>query len=454
MGMKISKPVTGLVFIFSFTAIFYSQYLIWRHYWVESLYNKAKRITIPEISDERIIHQQRIVRQLDRIIKINPLNSRYYFEIAEIFLKSGSYLLAKDKYIKAIALEPMNALYYLRLGLAYNYLGETNTAEEEFLKALKLDPTSAYIHFVIGDFYLSWGQKEKSYSYFRESIQLSDRYEKEILDKIFQASNQYPELKKVMPPDSKRKLILVEFLDEKNLWDEVKSEFWEIIGLRPNLSYYQQFSTLIFKREDFKEAIKIWQDYLKIDPKYVRAYINMAYAYRGLGQFELAIESCKKIIQLEPENKEAYLLEGDSYFEIKDYDNAFGNYQKALSLDFRNAWANVGLGKVFWRKQDLYKAIDYYNKAIELAPDNIGYRSGLGALYLGVRLYEEAIREFNRCLEIDSHHYWALKGLGYAYEALNDLENARIYYERLLKGFPEDGEIKKALKNIEEKITK
>jgi len=152
--MKLSKQI--IIFII-FISIFYVEYLIWCNYISEGFYNKTKGITFID---------QKVVKKLEKAEELNPLESRYPFEIAEIYLKEGNYQLAKAKYMEAISLEPTKALFHVELAQTYyqlvsedkDYRGE---AIDEFKKAVLLNPTDSHLRLVAGKGYFYLGLDKK-----------------------------------------------------------------------------------------------------------------------------------------------------------------------------------------------------------------------------------------------------------------------------------------------------
>ena len=53
---------------------------------------------------------------------------------------------------------------------------------------------------------------------------------------------------------------------------------------------------------DLENAVKSYQSVLKIKPKHVGVFHNLALAYKELGKFDQSIEYHQKAIEYEPEN--------------------------------------------------------------------------------------------------------------------------------------------------------
>ena len=87
------------------------------------------------------------------------------------------------------------------------------------------------------------------------------------------------------------------------------------------------------------EAIKVYYDLLKIDPKNARVHSNLGGLFIAEGDFETALKHYNKSIELKPENYYAYVNRANYYFRINEYDNAITDAKQAL--EFKNNGAEA-----------------------------------------------------------------------------------------------------------------
>ena len=83
---------------------------------------------------------------------------------------------------------------------------------------------------------------------------------------------------------------------------------------------------------DYQEAIKQYDEAIRLDPDYAKAYFNRAYAYGELGHHELAIIDLDKAIELDPLFADAYYNRGVAYENIGQQQLAEQDFEKAEEL--------------------------------------------------------------------------------------------------------------------------
>ena len=113
------------------------------------------------------------------------------------------------------------------------------------------------------------------------------------------------------------------------------------------------------------DAIKGYDQALRLDPKYVLAYYNRGNSYALMGQYSRAIEDYSLVIDIDPEytgafknRGNAYVLIGQFHLAIKDYDETIRlDPQYALGYGSR-AWAYAALNMYPEARQDLERAVE------------------------------------------------------------------------------------------------
>ncbi|MDQ3869221.1 MAG: tetratricopeptide repeat protein [Thermoproteota archaeon] len=85
--------------------------------------------------------------------------------------------------------------------------------------------------------------------------------------------------------------------------------------------------------EKLEDAIRSFELALRIDPKYVDAWIKKGYAHFHLNEYPAAISSYDKALEIDINNSEAWNLKGLSYYRMKNYDKAIAACEKAIDID-------------------------------------------------------------------------------------------------------------------------
>src|SRR5919199_3442988 len=82
--------------------------------------------------------------------------------------------------------------------------------------------------------------------------------------------------------------------------------------------------------EKLEDAIRCFELALRMDPKYVDAWIKKGYAHFHMNEYTAAISAYDKALEIDLNNAEAWNLKGLSYYRMKNYDKAIAACEKAI----------------------------------------------------------------------------------------------------------------------------
>jgi tetratricopeptide (TPR) repeat protein len=93
----------------------------------------------------------------------------------------------------------------------------------------------------------------------------------------------------------------------------------------------------------YDEAVEKFERALEVDPDYMDARVNLAYAYYQIKKYDESISEFLRAIQLEPGNARLHFDLGLVYQESQDYKKAEEEFQVALKLDpsYRSQYSSV-----------------------------------------------------------------------------------------------------------------
>jgi tetratricopeptide (TPR) repeat protein len=136
------------------------------------------------------------------------------------------------------------------------------------------------------------------------------------------------------------------FLDQKNV-DE-KGKQYHTIGktklhqMKNDPKAIQELAVQASLVGDYDGAINLWRQLVKIQPKNIKAYINLSAAYGKIGDYRKAKSAALKAIKMSPKTKEGRLNLGRSEFFLGRFDEACmvfdklvrsnGNYYSAIFM--------------------------------------------------------------------------------------------------------------------------
>src|SRR5260370_14368550 len=111
---------------------------------------------------------------------------------------------------------------------------------------------------------------------------------------------------------------------------------------------------------------------LKIDPRFVDAYYQLAEAGLALHDWRSAYAALEKAIELDPNRMDARLDRGQLYLAARDFKNAEDDANFILAQDPKNAGAYQLLGTTLISQQKSEQALAAFSKAAELRPNDAG----------------------------------------------------------------------------------
>ncbi len=85
--------------------------------------------------------------------------------------------------------------------------------------------------------------------------------------------------------------------------------------------------------EKFLDAIRSFELAIRVDPKYVDAWVEKGYAHFHLGEYSVAISSYNRAIEIDVANAQAWNMKGLAYYKMKNYEKAIESCEKALDIN-------------------------------------------------------------------------------------------------------------------------
>ncbi|MDR0665187.1 MAG: tetratricopeptide repeat protein [Helicobacteraceae bacterium] len=116
----------------------------------------------------------------------------------------------------------------------------------------------------------------------------------------------------------------------------------------------------------FEEAIKHYDQAIKIDPNYAIAYDNRGNARANLGDISRAIADHAQAIKIDPNLASAYDNRGNAYANLGDLSRAIADHNQAIKIDPNYADAYNNRGVAYVNLGDLKSATKDARKACEL----------------------------------------------------------------------------------------
>jgi len=164
----------------------------------------------------------------------------------------------------------------------------------------------------------------------------------------------------------------------------------------------------------FERSISYFDEAIKKDPKFARAYVGLGNAYVQLGMEKdraKALSAARKALELDPDLAEAHVLLADVYEEQWRWAEAESEYRRAIELNPNDGDAHAGLAFWFLSHARTEEALAWERRARELDPVSV-HGTDVGFVLFCSRRYDEAIREYQNVLALKPDALGSLSQLG------------------------------------------
>lgn len=206
-------------------------------------------------------------------------------------------------------------------------------------------------------------------------------------------------------------------------YDEAAALFEAYAARRPENPWgHYMLGISAWRAGDHPRAEAALKRTLEVDPKHVKALINLARVLLEQRKASDALEYAEQVVALEPGLGEGWRVLGNARSDLGMTEAAVEAYRQALVLDERDVWTMNNLGLLMIRQGRYEEALPSLARATELRPDVAVFQNNLGV-----------------ALERSGHGFEAAEAFRAALEANPEYEKARVSLARVEANLPEEG---------------
>ncbi|MFL5764846.1 MAG: tetratricopeptide repeat protein [Bacteroidia bacterium] len=385
-----------------------------------------------------------VVSVYERLVKDNPNNFDFYYELAiaylyvnktsdalktynkieeqigvtaeaseqklKIYKGMGNLDKAIEETKKLIRTFPKESKYYGILGELYQDKGQNEKALEAYNDLLKMDPSNAYVHLSLADYYRSQKQNDKAFQEIKIAFQSKDLGidpKVKILLSYYDITENYPELKPdadelcrilvaVHPDEAKAFAMYGDFLFRDKKYEEARVQYRKSIALdKEKFAIWNQLMEIENQLNDFVSLEKESKEAMDLFPNQAASFFYNGVANFQLKKYNEALESLSEGKEFVYDNKPLlsyfYATIGDVQNRLKNNDASDEAYDKCLELDPSNVSVlNNYAYYLSLRNKDLEKAEEMSKKANTIAPNNSSYQDTYGWILYKMKKYDDA----------------------------------------------------------------
>ena len=281
-------------------------------------------------------HKQGKLEEANNIYKVLITSNQDSFDLLysySLFCKDlKNFKLAKQLFLTLIKKFPKSINSYILLAEILRIENRFNEAEKVLLNARQIDPNHCDLIYNLSLLYFSARKYKFAIKYIDKAINLSNQIDvykilkSEILINQFQHEEALEILNKLVLINDKNKQIRVKllianiFIKQKK-FDEAEIILIEILKINNKfLLAYLNLSILYFSKKQLNKGIEILKKGILIAPNYLPFHLNLAVFYKNLGEINLAIKTHLFILSKDKYNYNSY-FELSSLYDFKDHQN-------------------------------------------------------------------------------------------------------------------------------------
>jgi tetratricopeptide (TPR) repeat protein len=179
-------------------------------------------------------------------------------------------------------------------------------------------------------------------------------------------------------------------------WTPNDSEGWYYLGRTK------------YNENRFEEAVRAFEQSLKLDPKNVKTEDNLGLAYAGLDRVDAAISAYRAAMEWQKDastkNPGPFINLADLLLDQNRAQESIAYLREAIQIAPQDSKAHELLGKAYARLDQFPQAQAELEKAAQLAPENANLPCMLGPVYRKQGLTQKALVELDRCASLNGTH--------------------------------------------------
>ena len=293
-----------------------------------------------------------------------------------VALQAGDLARAQSLVAKSLELNPRDGFYWMNQGLIHQTQKDTERAVEAYQQAVKLMRDNPDLWFNLGNGLMELRRLDEAIAAFRQSL-------------VLQAGD----------------------------W-----RVWMNLGT----TYLLRHADLA----DSREALACFEKMIRLAPGRGEGYNGKALALHNLERLTEAVQMVKEAVRVDPKLVNAWFNLARMSLDLLDVDGALAAYQEATRLSPDTSEFYGALGDTLSMVGKVDKAQEFFRKAYELNPHDLGALAQLLGNAASPELLAKAEASIADATDDDEGVVGVLFTLGRIYDKQDQFDKAFGYYQR------------------------
>jgi cellulose synthase operon protein C len=179
------------------------------------------------------------------------------------------------------------------------------------------------------------------------------------------------------------------------------------------------------KKGQYGDAVIEFRNALRLDPRFVEAYYELAQADLAQHDWSSAYGYLEKTIELDPTRLDARLDRGRLYLAARQFDKAEDEANFVITQDPGHVAAHQLLGAALIGEQKPAQALAAFSKVTELLPENPSAFVNVALVEISLHRYDDAERHLKKAIAVDPKSIQAYTDLANFYRLQNRVPEAQ-----------------------------
>lgn len=401
--------------------------------------------------------------------EINGGSAQSHYIFAKNAMEKKDYETAEKELKEALKKDSKNPLYYYELGRIQFNRKNYSGAASSFQTAISLKSDYSAASFNLGVTYERLNDLPRALSSYRKACSINKDYESAwaasgrilVKQKDYKgAVEAFTQAVRINPSKSDYHKELGSAYSDLGNYAQAETSYQKAISYmgtsaKDPVTYYNLSSVLFEQKknaaalENAKKAYDL-KEYTNVNAVKVNIVYHYALVCQETGSKEAAIKLYSEAINLDPSNVKARTNMGVLCLEDGDADTAIVMLSSAYKSDKRNFEIDNNLGNAYRMKNDYDNAIKYYLEALSIQGTSNTVRMNLAKCYASSQNLEQARVTYEDVVKSDSKNWEAFLELAKVCVQLKhpDAKKWLIYLQENQKSYRPE-EVKLLLEGLE-----
>ena len=352
---------------------------------------------------------------------------------------------AIELFYQAIRKAPTHAPFYFNLALSLDMWGKPYEAIDAYQKALKLKPDIKEAWNNIGNIYNSLKDKPQAASAYQKAIELDANYIEPQVN-LAHLNHNIEELKNLShkyPDDALSFYFLAnEFYNRQDLEQAEENIIKAEQNAPTDADIKNLYGLILLAKKQPPKAKNYFQKALVLNPQNISALINLANQETADFEYEQAEKHYKRALELSPQDLDAHINYADFLYRQHRLPEALEEYRSAVIINPAQPEISNNLGIILKDVGEYEEALGLFFNAFNQAPQteefSVNIAETLTLLY--EKDSEKAKKIAQNWYKLAPNNTFAIHTKA-ALTGEKDLENTKIYAEKLFDNFADNYEL-------------